>query len=93
MRSKQEDKLQGEDGSKRLEPQFPSPSHTSLSHTSPVGKKESSERCNVAERADGRGVGVSRDGRKEGGPSVGRGGEGAPISSPAWKLMAKELAR
>ena len=88
MRSKQKDRLQGEDGSKSLEPQFPSPSHTS-----PVGKKEPSEQCNVAERADGRGVGVSRDGREEGGPTVGRGVEGAPISSPAWKLMAKELAR
>ena len=37
--------------------------------------------------------GVGGDGREEGEQSVGREREGAPISSPAWKLMAKELAR
>ena len=90
---KQKDKLEGEDGSKRLKPQLPSSSHTTSSHTSPAGKKELSEQHNREERADEGGGGVGGDGREEGEQSVGRGREGAPISSPAWKLMAKELAR
>lgn len=110
-RLKQKDKLEGEDGSKRLKPQLPSSSHTTSSHTSPAGKKGPSEQLNREERADeggggggggrgggggggrGGGGGVGGDGREEGEQSVGRGREGAPISAPAWKLMAKELAR
>ena len=85
VRSKQKDK-ETEDGSKRVEPQLPS-------HTSAVGKKEPSEQYNIAEKADGGEGGVSGGGREEGEPSVVKGVEGAPISSPAWTLMAKALAR
>lgn len=91
-RLKQKDKLEGEDGSKQLKLQLPSSSHTTSSHTSPAGKKGPSEQHNREERAD-EGGGVGGDGREECEQSVGRGREGAPISSPAWKLMAKELAR
>ena len=85
---KQNDQLQEQGGSKQLEPPFPSPSHTSA-----VGKKGPSEQDKGEEGTDEGGGGVGGDGRKKGELGAVRGVEGAPISSPAWKLMAKELAR
>ena len=96
------EELGGEDGGGPLEPQSPSPQHPTPSHpphhapshTSPVGGKRPPEQY-CRERRPGdegrRGVGGAERGEGEQ-RSEGR-LEGAPISSPAWKLMAKELAR
>lgn len=106
-RLKQTEKMGGEGGSGRLEPRSPSlphptPPHPTPSHNLPVREKRPSEQYyNERMPGDEGSGGVSGDGRggvggvgREEGERSGEGGlEGAPISSPAWRLMAKELAR
>ena len=88
------EELGGEDVGGPLEPRSPSPQHPTPSHTSPVGGKRPPEQyCRERRPGDEGRIGVGGAERGEG-EQRGEGRlEGAPISSPAWKLMAKELAR